>query len=584
MNHTFSANLIKRGRSFSTLWLIIFAIIFSAVCGIILWRSFAASTTGSAVTRMNLRFKPGTTEAQRNKIYSDNNISEIKEIPQIDVKVISVPTVAVSAVTNALSHNPAVDFIEQDQVVKPQEQLPNDPYFPQQVALGGGAWGWYQTHTTQAWDITQGNPIVKIAILDTGFKNSGLADFNGQIDSTWNVLNNSTDTTSNAGNHGTYVAGITGLAAGNGIGSAGFCPKCRLMIIQVGLDSGANLSDIAAGLTYAADHGSRIANMSWAGTSNSSTLSSATAYAHNKGMVMFAAAGNSNCDCTTYPSASPYVLGVAGTDNSGNKAGDSNFGSWVQVAAPEGNMTSWPTINGQPGYAPVGGTSSASPAAAGIAGLLFSYNPGLTNTQVEQALENTATPVNFSTAHGRLDSLAALQSLGAVDSQPSSAPVQTAAGQLYNAVNGLTTIAPLTTAPQVGQELVRGIGGWSGSSGLSITSPQWQRCDSGGNACTNLTSLAYYTVQSADSGSTIRFNYTVKNAVGSVPISLLSQIVGGSSSTPTMGDINADGKVDILDLSILLSKYATADAASDINHDGIVDILDLSILLSDYGQ
>ena len=61
-------------------------------------------------------------------------------------------------------------------------------------------------------------------------------------------------------------------------------------------------------------------------------------------------------------------------------------------------MTAWPTINGSPGYAPVGGTSMASPFAAGIAGLLLSAKPNLTNTQVEQTLEQTAAPVTFSIA------------------------------------------------------------------------------------------------------------------------------------------------------------------------------------------
>jgi thermitase len=109
----------------------------------------------------------------------------------------------------ALRNNPNVLHAERDNVLKPQEVLPDDPYFLNSGAwnLGGGAWGWYATHTTQAWDITKGDSSVQIAILDTGIKPNGLADFDGRISSTWNVLNNSSDATSNAGNHGTYVAG-----------------------------------------------------------------------------------------------------------------------------------------------------------------------------------------------------------------------------------------------------------------------------------------------------------------------------------------------------------------------------------------
>ena len=94
-----------------------------------------------------------------------------------------------------------------------------------------------------------------IAILDTGIKPNGIVDFESQVVSTWNVLSNSTDVSTNAGNHGTYVAGVAGLAMSNEAGNAGFCPGCKLMIVQVGTDSGANWSDIASGLTWAADHG-----------------------------------------------------------------------------------------------------------------------------------------------------------------------------------------------------------------------------------------------------------------------------------------------------------------------------------------
>src|SRR6266478_2849482 len=150
------------------------------------------------------------------------------------------------------------------------------------------------THTAQAWDMTRGAPPVGVAALDSGLRPNPLADLDGHVSSMRNVLNGSSDVTTNAGNHGTYVAGIVGLALGNQKGNAGFCPGCHLMIVQVGTDSGAYLSDIASGLTWAADHGARVANMSWAGAADSTALESATAYAHSRGLVMTAAAGNSN--------------------------------------------------------------------------------------------------------------------------------------------------------------------------------------------------------------------------------------------------------------------------------------------------
>jgi hypothetical protein len=174
----------------------------------------------------------------------------------------------------------------------------------------------------------------------------------------------------------------------------------------------------------------------------------------------------------------------------------------------------------------------AAPAAAGIAGLLLSYNPSLTNSQVEEALEASAAPVSFALAHGRVDALAALQYLGATDPQTSSAPVRTAQPQIYYELNGWTSIAPLASAPQAGQVLVRGIGGWTGSSGLTVSGLQWQRCDPNGTNCTYLTNRGTYTVQSADTGFAIKLVFSVQNSLGSVPVAVITQAVGGAA-TPT---------------------------------------------------
>jgi hypothetical protein len=61
----------------------------------------------------------------------------------------------------------------------------------------------HRRKTTSAWDITTGDRPVVIAVLDTGLKTQGLSDYDGQVVSGWNVLKNSTDTSSSAGNHGT---------------------------------------------------------------------------------------------------------------------------------------------------------------------------------------------------------------------------------------------------------------------------------------------------------------------------------------------------------------------------------------------
>lgn len=486
----------------------------------------AASRAATTQDHLLVGFRHGVADATASQAIAAIGGRELRTIPDIGVRVVSLPTASARGALAALNGNRNVAFAEADSVATPQESVPDNPYFPQgSFALAGGAWGWWQTHTTQAWDVTQGSPSVVIAILDTGLKPQGL-NFGSHLVPGWNVLSGTSDTTSNAGVHGTYVAGVAVQAINDTTGNAGYCASCDLMPVQVGTDSGANYSDMATGITWAADHGARIENLSWAGTTASSTLASAVSYARSKGVVVFAAAGNSNNTTPTYPSATPGVLGVGGVGNTGSKAGDSNYGSWVKLAAPEGNMTSWPTMNGAPGYAPVGGTSLAAPAAAGIAGLILSADPALTGAQLEQTLETSAAPVPFQVADGEVDAMAALRSLGYSDPQAATAPVNSAAPALLAEANSAYNTAVVIGAPQVGQVLVRGQGAWTGSSPLSLTGLEWDRCNPDGSGCTAVGTAPTYTVQSADIGYALRLKVTFTDPNGATTAtSALSQPV-----------------------------------------------------------
>jgi len=496
--------------------------------------------------RLLVKFDPEVGGREASRTLARENAAQLRTIPGIGVRVISVSNGSARRARRSLNRNPGVRFAEPDATARPQETIPDDPYFPQGTySIQSGAWGWYQTQTTRAWDVTEGDPGVVIAILDTGLKPASL-DFDGQLVPGYNVLTGTSDTVSGAGNHGTYVAGVAGLAADTASGNAGYCPGCRIMPVQVGTDSGATYGNMAAGITWAVDHGARVLNLSWAGTASSSTLASAVAYARSRGAVVFAAAGNSNAEAPTYPSATPGVLGVAGVASSGKKAGDSNFGSWVAVAAPEGNMTAWPTINGAPGYGAVGGTSLAAPAAAGIAGLLLSADPALSGSQVEQALETSATPVPFQVATGEVDATAALQAIGISDPQIPSPPVNTAPPQILRSTNGSQNTAPLLAAPEVGEMLIRGQGAWTGSSPLTLSGVKWYRCNADGSGCAQVASSWKYTVQSADTGFALKLSVTFGNPNGNTTVSApLSAPVGGSAPVPEPAPESAPVPVDI---------------------------------------
>jgi subtilisin family serine protease len=491
----------------------------------------ATSLASSGSTELLVKFKNGVTHASAASAIASVGGRDVTTISDIGVHVVSVRSTSAAAAKAALKGKGNVAFAEADGVARPMEASPNNPYFPQgNLSLGGGAWGWTQTHATQAWDLTQGSSSVVIAVLDSGLKPQGL-NFGSRIVPGYDVLNGTSDTATNAGNHGTYVAGTAVEVAGSASGNAGYCPGCSVMPVQVGSDSSFLYSDLATGITWATNHGAKIINMSLGGTTSSSTLTNAVAYARSKGVVLFAAAGNSNNTSPMYPAATPGVLGVAGVSSTGAKSGDSNYGSWVALAAPEGNMTAWPTLNGGPGYAQVGGTSIASPAAAGIAGLILSQDPSLTGAQLEQTLETTATAVPFSVGYGEVDAMAALRSLGYSDPQQATAPVNTVAPTLLGETNGAYNTAPLGGAPQVGQVLVRGQGSWTGSSPLSLGSVEWDRCNTDGTGCTAVGSASTYTVQSADNGYALRLKVTYTDPNGSTSaVSALSPAVGSSAT------------------------------------------------------
>jgi hypothetical protein len=513
----------------------------------------AAAAPVTRADELLVKFRGDVSGVAASRALAAHGARQLRRLPGIGVRVVSVPRGRGAAARAALGGDRRVLFAEPDATAKPQETIPDDPYFPRGTySLKSGAWGWYQTHTTQAWDVGTGAPATVIAILDTGLKPQGL-DFGDQLVGGYNVLSGTTDTVTNAGNHGTYVAGVAGLAIDTASGGAGYCPGCRIMPVQVGSDSGASYGNMAAGIVWAADHGARVINLSWAGTSQSSTLTDAVSYARGKGAVVFAAAGNSNCDCPTYPAATPGVIGVAGVGMSGGKAGDSNYGSWVDLAAPEGNMTAWPSINGAPGYAPVGGTSVASPAAAGIAGLLLSASPGLSGEALERVLESSATPLGFTVAHGEVDAMAALRALGFSDPQATSPPVAAIAPRVMLQTNGENAVTTLSAPPQPGQVLIRGQGAWTGSSPLSLSAVRWYRCNPDGSGCAQVGSSWKYAVGSEDAGFAIKLTITFVDPNGSTTATApLTEPVGGaaptsappaSSSPPTISGSAEEGQL-----------------------------------------
>jgi thermitase len=354
-----------------------------------------STTTGDfkfVTGQILVKFKDGTSQADQDAALKANNASIKSAIPHIGVNIAKVPAGAEQKVAAALAHNPNVQFAEVDGLTPPT-LTPNDPYYAN--------WTWYlkAIHTPLAWDTTTGTGAT-IAVLDSAI-DSNHPDLAANMVPGYNFIKNSTDTVTYTGcPHGTTVAGAAAAVGNNATGTVGvaFSSKIMPLIIADGSTGCLGMwSAMASSITYAADHGVRIINISYGGVGTQyfdSATQSAITYAWNKGAIVFASAGNNTTDIVTYPAADQNAVGVAATDVSGNAAVFSNYGNWVSLSAPgQGIFTT--DYEGTPGYisgdyTSAAGTSYASPIAAGVAALVFAANPSLTNVQALNILKQTA--------------------------------------------------------------------------------------------------------------------------------------------------------------------------------------------------
>ena len=273
-----------------------------------------------------------------------------------------------------LGRDPLVKFAEPN-VKYENTYKPNDKYYSKQ---------WYlpKINMPKAWNQTKGSSSVTVAVIDNGMQVSH-PDLKGKIVHQKNIVRGSRTIT--ARDHGTHVAGII-AASMNKSGTAGIAPKVKIMPVQVFGGKFAAAYDIANGIIYAADNGAKIINLSLGSESYSSAVDYAVEYAHKKGAVIIAAAGNESTSAPSYPAALQYVLAVSATDSKDKDASFSNYGSYINYSAPGEDIYS--TVSGSK-YQYMDGTSMAAPVVSGVAALVLSRNPFLTPNEVEKILNKS---------------------------------------------------------------------------------------------------------------------------------------------------------------------------------------------------
>lgn len=353
-----------------------------------------------------VKFKQGTSKQEVDTQINSHRARILRRIDKLDVLTLKVPEAVQETILNALSKNPNIEFAEPDYYAQTLS-TPNDTFFDRQWGLENigqtinGVVGKVDADidAPTAWDTTQDG--VKVAILDVGI-NESHPDLAGKVVDRKDFTNSASGTNDVYG-HGTHVAGIVAAVTDNSDGVAGVCPGCLLLNGKVLDDSGSGAySWIANGIIWAADNGAKVINLSLGGSASSTTLGDAVNYAWNKGVVVVAAAGNSNNPSKTYPAAYTNSIAVAATDNQDKRAYFSSYGSnWVDVAAPgvyvfstwkneTSNANPQPECYGTVCYKYASGTSMSTPIVAGVAGLVWTSIYNQSASSVRARIESTA--------------------------------------------------------------------------------------------------------------------------------------------------------------------------------------------------
>lgn len=303
-----------------------------------------------------VRYAPDAAPAEIAALVASYGGEIVRTLPQIHALVIRVDE---AARVQALAEADAVQALEPDLIRYPMV-IPTDPDRSNQWALN-------TLHLYDAWEISKGTGEI-IGVLDSGI-DLNHPDLGAHLLSGYDFVGNDTDPSPDAGEtHGSHVMGIANAVTDNGTGVAGVAWDARTLPVRVvNSGGGASSSDIAAGIIYAADSGAKVINLSLGGPGWVSVERDAVLYAAARGALIVASAGNDNSDTPNYPASYDHVLSVASTTSTNARSSFSNFGMFVDIAAPGSGIYS--TIYND-GYAYKSGTSMASPAVAGVAALV----------------------------------------------------------------------------------------------------------------------------------------------------------------------------------------------------------------------
>ncbi len=434
-----------------------------------------------ASDEITVRFKSDAPREEIENFYKENGVEVIEQnrfMPDQYLLRVKNPKDTL-AVANKLQESGWTEFAEPNFIAEPRKAaLPNDVLIKEQWHLhntgqGGGIIE-EDVCASEAWDITTGSPDIVIAVIDDGVDidhpdlqaniwenpnpDNAMNDVNG-----WNFYDDNNNPrprkftppySALAGNdsHGTPCAGVAAAVGGNATGVTGIAYKCKILPVKIFLgDDLVSFNVIADAIRYAGQRADVLSN-SW-GIPPSSDVESAIKDVvrtgrGGKGTPVFVATGNEYNPAIGFPASVPEAIAVGASTNRGERSGYSNYGEGLDFVAPssggtKGIFTTDVSITGRgfnvgdinQGGADglytnsFGGTSSATPLAAGVAALILSLNPELTWDQVRSIMRETADKIDPANAgyangysleygYGRINAYRALEKAGNFTPQP----------------------------------------------------------------------------------------------------------------------------------------------------------------------
>ncbi|MCC6167020.1 MAG: S8 family serine peptidase [Caldilineaceae bacterium] len=381
-----------------------------------------------------IRFQDGLSPEEIDAFYKEYGLTEMDDLNrQIVVageqlKLAFVPVDVNQPLIDTLERDPRVVYAEPNYILQ-INKTPDDPDYSKLWGLNntgqtGGTAG-ADISAQDGWDVSTGSSSVVVAIIDTGidYTHEDLAaniwvnptecpqgygkceadgtddDDNGYIDDFYgiNAVTNSGDPMDDYG-HGTHVAGTIGAVGNNGKGVVGVDWTVKIVACKfLSATGGGTVADAVKCFNYVNhlknEQNVKIiaTNNSWGGAAPSQALQDAMAGPDQP--LHICAAGNGNSDATHYPAGFDLdnIIAVAATDHSDLYADFSNFGNWVDIAAPGVNILSTVPTGSCPicdpsGYATISGTSMATPHVTGAVALIASKYSTLELNQIRQRI------------------------------------------------------------------------------------------------------------------------------------------------------------------------------------------------------